>query len=619
MARPLHVVIWDLPGDPTTTNCSIVYWNKFFTPAHSQDEISLPRYVEDNSDKLKERFLVFVREVGESQIAGKSTIEHLGVLPDFSYWWMTLFACKRWSTTSSIIEAVRLLALEDILREIKPTNVTFATEQIAIKHVIRDWCARSGIKFQSLTTPSSLRPQRSQLSILNPRPLRAVIVLIREAVRRISAPKHMSQSDNSTDVVLIDYLSRFDAACALQGEYRSGFWNLLIDTLDSAKQNSLFLHQFVANSVTPNRRATIRFLDGLNSRSKTQRHFPLDGRVSMNILVKAILIYIRLLKVRFRIRTIKHSFSPSGSQLDLWILFKKEWLDSLSGSTAILHSLAISELDGTIMKIPPCRTVLYLMENQPWEMAFIQLWKQRRSELLIGVPHASIRYWDLRYFSTPDAADTKEYAAHPVPNIVAANGSAALKSLNKSGIPAERIIEVEALAYLYLGEIREKIDQLEKSNSSVRLLVLGDFFNHQNMALLTMLQSSLDDTEPKITVTVKPHPSCLVDQQDYPHLRFKIDTRQLSEQLTECDIVLATNGTSASAEAYQYGLPVITILNGETFNFSPLRDEPDAVFADSPTNLAKALGRAMLQNQAHETQYFTVDKSLKRWRHLLSL
>ncbi|MEK7292027.1 MAG: TIGR04326 family surface carbohydrate biosynthesis protein, partial [Actinomycetota bacterium] len=454
MQRSTHVVIWDQLGEAPTVDGTTVYWNEFFLPTRSASKISLPQYVEDNSEDLKQRFLAFVREIGESQIAGKSTIEHLRTLPEFSYWWMTLFACKRWSTTSNIIEAVRLLALEDILHETKPTKVSVATDHRAIRSVIRNWCMQSKIEFESLIVSNSESSPNFQLSRLTPRPVAAVLVLMREILRRINIPKNMMRHDNLTDVVLIDYLTRFDVDSALHGKFDSGFWSDLVNTLDNAGQKTLFFHQFVANSITPNRKATGRILEGLNSKSKTQRHFLLDARLSIGAVLKTLFMYFRLVRTRFRIRKIKHSFFPTGSQLNLWKLFKREWLDSLSGSTAILHSLAISELDATIVKIPSCRTVLYLMENQPWEMAFIQLWKQRRSEPLVGVPHSSIRYWDLRYFTDSDSYHFDLASHPPSPDTVAINGPAALRSLQVEGIPATQMTEVEALSYLYLDEVQ---------------------------------------------------------------------------------------------------------------------------------------------------------------------
>lgn len=617
MSPPLHVVIWDQPGEPQLTNCTTVFWNEFFPLTHSQDEISLPQYVEDNSDDLRKRFLTFVREVGESEIANQNAIEHLRIFPGFSYWWMMLFTCKRWSPTSNIIESVRLLALEDILRKIKPTKVSISTERQTVANTIRNLCGQSEVEFESLTSRKPELMQRFRLKRLIPRPLGAIFVLGREINRRLSAPKTTAPRKNSVDVVFIDHLTRFDTDSALRGNFRSGFWSALTDSLDEAKQTSVFFHQFVDHPVTPNRKSADRYLTGLNSRSITQQHFLLDSRLSGKVILKTLAIYFRLLKARFLIRKYKHSFVPSNSQLDLWQLFKKEWLDSLSGSTAILHSLIIAEFDDTIVKIPSCRTVLYLMENQPWEMAFIQLWRYRRTEPLVSVPHSTIRYWDLRYFPNPNSYHSGSPLSPPLPNVVAVNGSAELKSIDATEFPAERIVEVEALQYLYLEDVQSAVSARQVSSATTRLLVLGDFFTLQNTALLSMLQSSLVLTNRQVSVTIKPHPLRPINFGDFPDLQFDVDTRPLAEQLTECDLVLATNGTSASAEAYQCGIPVITILNGATFNFSPLRDIRDAIFVQSPTHLAKVLDQVAPPDRVPHSDYFHIDKSLNRWKHLL--
>ncbi len=613
------VVIWDQPGEPPLIGGMTVYWSEFFSPSSSHDKISLPQYVEDNSNDLRQRFLAFIHKIGETQIAGTSTIEHLKIRPGISYWWMTLFACKRWNTTSNIIEAIRLLALEDILRETNPTTVSFATERQSVQCVIRDWCERSGVEFNSLLPIRSSQLNRVRSSRLIPRPFRAFLAFLREIGRRIGAPKTMTPIDTSVDVVIIDYLTRFNVEHALHGEFRSGFWNDLVAVLDNSGQRTLFLHKYVNDLSLPNRRSTVRLLKALNSKSINQQHILLDSRPSVSVLAKCLFTYFRLLKIRFRLRRIRHLFSPSNSQLDLWGLFKDEWLDSLSGSTAILQSLTFCELEEVVIKFPLCRKVLYLMENQPWEMAFVQLWKKHRAEPLVGVPHSSIRYWDLRYFWDPNAFQSDLQMQPPVPHTIAVNGPAAMNSLSESGVRVEQIIEVEALAYLYLENFQSIALERELSNAPMKLLVLGDFFPAQNAALLNMLQSSLALIKQQIEITIKPHPLCPIDRLDYPLLQFEIDMRPLDEQLGECEMILATNGTSASAEAFQCGLPIVTVLNGETFNYSPLRNVFGAIFVDSAAQLSQALTQSTTHNYSQRNAYFKIDKTLSRWKQLLSI
>ncbi|MEO8364252.1 MAG: TIGR04326 family surface carbohydrate biosynthesis protein [Ilumatobacteraceae bacterium] len=614
-----HVVIWDQAGEPSFVGNTTIHWNEFFSPCRQPNKISLPQYVEDHSDDLRQRFLAFVRQIGESQVANTNLIEHLQIVPGFNYWWMTLFACKRWSATSNIIEATRLLAIEEIFREICPTKISLATDRSAVGHVIRDWCAKSGIEFTLLAGNSVASPTQVRKPKLVPRPLVALLVLLREMYRRIGSPKNPTSPDGSVDVVAIDYLSRFDVDKALHGEFRSGFWGELVNCLNNAAQTTVFLHNFAPSKTTPTRRSVRPILDSLNRNTTKSRHHLLDSRLSVAVLIRGCFIYFRLLTSRIRIRRIKHSFSPSGSQLDLWELFRDEWLDSLSGSTAMLHSLTISELEQVVNATPPCRTVLYLMENQPWEMAFIQLWKSQRSEQLIAIPHSTIRYWDLRYFSDRQPIRPDLSTSPPIPNTIAVNGPAALNELRAARTPLEQVVEVEALAYSYLQNVQTSSSESNRVNESTRLLVLGDFFTNQNAALMSMLQQALAVIDRRFVITVKPHPLRPIERSDYPRIQFVIDTSPLVEQLGRCDIVLTTNGTSASAEAYQCGLPVITALNGETFNYSPLRDVFGAKFVESAENLAQALSQPASQDFSNGFDYFRIDNSLTRWKQLLSI
>lgn len=614
-----HVVIWDQAGEPSLVDNTTIHWNEFFSPCRQPDKISLPQYVEEHGDDLRQRFLAFVRQVGESQVANKSLIEHLQIAEGFSYWWMTLFACKRWSATSNITEATRLMALEDILREIRPTTISLATDRTAVRHVIRDWCARSGIEFTLLSgKPATVLPHIHK-SKLVPRPLVALMVLLREMYRRIGSPKNPTSPDVSVDVVAIDNLSRFDVDKARHGEFRSGFWGELVNCLNNAAQTTLFVHNFAPSRTTPTRRSVRPILDALNRNTSNSRHLLLDSRLSVAVLIRGCFIYFRLLTSRIRIHRIKRSFSPAGSQLDLWELFRYEWLDSLSGSTAMLHSLTISEFEQVVRTTPPCRTVLYLMENQPWERAFIQLWKNHRSEPLIAIPHSTIRYWDLRYFSDRRPIRSDLTTSPPIPNTIAVNGPAALNELRTSGTPLEQVVEVEALAYTYLLDVQTSASESTGGNKSTRLLVLGDFFANQNVALMSMLQQALSVTDRRFVITVKPHPLRPINRGDYPRIQFVIDMSPLVEQLGRCDIVLTTNGTSASAEAYQCGLPVITVLNGDTFNYSPLRDIFEATFVESAEHLALALSKTTSPDLVQHSDYFTIDKSLTRWKKLLSI
>ena len=113
LASPPNVLLWDSDGILPSTNDYVVLWNSFSVPGSIHPSISIPEYVEEHSDRLRSRFLGFVHDVGDSPSGAKTVLEHLQIRPTFSYWWLTLFASKRWHPDSHITEAVNA-AISDI-------------------------------------------------------------------------------------------------------------------------------------------------------------------------------------------------------------------------------------------------------------------------------------------------------------------------------------------------------------------------------------------------------------------------------------------------------------------------------------------------------------------------
>ena len=109
------VLIWDSELPAPSNYQLVVLWQQFTDKGQEVSRISLPEYIELHADRLHDRFLGFVHDVGNTQLKGKSVQDHLTVTPSMSYWWMTLFASTRWNDSSRTTEAIKLIALEEIL------------------------------------------------------------------------------------------------------------------------------------------------------------------------------------------------------------------------------------------------------------------------------------------------------------------------------------------------------------------------------------------------------------------------------------------------------------------------------------------------------------------------
>jgi surface carbohydrate biosynthesis protein (TIGR04326 family) len=93
----------------------------------------------------------------------------------------------------------------------------------------------------------------------------------------------------------------------------------------------------------------------------------------------------------------------------------------------------------------------------------------------------------------------------------------------------------------------------------------------------------------------------------------------ISKLLDECDVAYSSAVTSAAVDAYCTGVPVVSVLDPNILNQSPLRGYEGVLFASTSDELAAALVFAASNYNVQDNQQvlFTIDYQLPRWRKLL--
>jgi len=99
--------------------------------------------------------------------------------------------------------------------------------------------------------------------------------------------------------------------------------------------------------------------------------------------------------------------------------------------------------------------------------------------------------------------------------------------------------------------------------------------------------------------------------------RIKISHQKIEHLLSDCDIVITGNITSAAVDAYCYGIHVIQIWDGASPNLSPLRGCLDVIFVRDLHEMIQAIKNLKIGINKSK-QYFFLDKSLKQWTLLLA-
>jgi surface carbohydrate biosynthesis protein (TIGR04326 family) len=361
-------------------------------------------------------------------------------------------------------------------------------------------------------------------------------------------------------------------------------------------------------------------------------HAFLDSYLTFGFMWQLARSWQWLISVSRRLKGIESAFYPAGSAVWLWPLLRADWLSSLVGPVALSNCLSILLFDRALADMPHQELGLYLCENQAWEKALLRAWRRYRHGRIIGVQHSTAPFWHLYYFDDPRCRDSHGRYPLPLPDQLAVNGAAAHSAFIESGFPPERLVEVEALRYLNLAGSRlhgtPQRDHCEVPASAggvpraIKVLVLGDMIAASVDHLFSLLEGAMRHIAGGIKLTFKAHPGHAVDLAAYPTLTMQQTGESLSQILSEFDVVVAANSTSACVDAYMAGLPVIVDLDGDGLNLSPLRGQPGVYFVSSAGEMIVAL-QAVAQGESRthsdRADFFCLDLELPRWKRLLEL
>ena len=310
-----------------------------------------------------------------------------------------------------------------------------------------------------------------------------------------------------------------------------------------------------------------------------------------------------------------------SKDIDLWPLYQNEWRASLFGANSIINLLTLNLLEVATKTLPSQKAGVYLYEQQPWELALIYAWKNTNHGQIIGAQHSTMLYWDMRYYHDPRTYYQIGKNCLPMPDLVATNGPEIMKNSILSGYPEDRLIEVEALRYLYLQDLVStdvRDDNLKRR--SLCLLIVGDYLFSNTDFQLKLLSNAISLLPKRLKIILKPHPNLDVNPSEYPKINMTVTKEPLLKILPSCDVVYASSVTSAAVDAYCAGKPVITSLNSNTLNLSPLRGRENTFFVSTPKQMVESFKIISRSNFTlkDKQEFFTLDKDLPRWKKLIA-
>lgn len=570
---------------------------------------------------------------GEARVKQRRVIDHLVLDSGLSYWWMTLLAQKcTYARSPAIYHAVRMLALDDYCLLQGCDGVTVATRNEQLAEALQAWSLQCGHPMQRIDSP----PEDSEEANITksvrrlPYVLQGILTLLRFAWLRKGGLLRPSGANatRAVGVTVIDILTHLDTAAARRGKFVSGYWTQLVQALGAQRLPCNWLHFWHRSSATPavaDARAMVRSLNE-GPESSGDMHLLVDAKFGPIQMWSTFEDLMGLWASSRRLRALD-CWRPNGSRVDLAPLLRHDWSDSLCGVSAATNLCYARAIDSVLAGMPKQRAGVYIQENQPWEIALLWSWKRHGHGPIIGTPHTTVRFWDLRYYYDPRTFEQPGPRSLPVPDRIGVTGDAAASALSGGLAPAERMVPVEALRYLHLATdiTRNAAESAGRELPSV--LVATDLLDSNTRTQMDFMAHALERMPGKFRVVVKPHPASNFGTDRFPTWQPHVDRSELGQLIARADIVFSSNASSAAVDAHLSGKPVLTLVDGARFNFSPLRDREGNTFVASADDLVCAL-EAFLAERASEpkessrvpraAQYFHLDPELPRWRELLA-
>ena len=618
------LLIWDCNEDVPNTDVRTVYW-RGFRDENSENHISITALVDENANYLRNQYLAWIHDLGESRIKGRRLLDHLEIRKGLSYWWMTLFAEKcNIAKSPQIEDAIRFLAFEKFVNCDSVKKIVLETTNKNLSDTFKIWCFQKGFtlecRLKKKSTDNKLLFKR--IYRFAPPSLQGMIWLFRYLFSHWSLRGTGLEEWCNTKgkLTFVSFLFNLVPESVGNRHYESRYWGRLPDKLVAEGNTLNWLHLYVRDEILPDSSSAAHYLKKLNkSANGTQVHVTLDTFLSLNV------IFVTL-KDWFFLRRQNNSLQPELLQTEpfdscIWPLFRDDWNNSMTGQHAVNNLLFLNMFERAVDALPKQKACVFLKENQGWEFSWTSLWKNKGHGTLIAALHSTIRFWDLRYFYDARTFTCTENNALPWPDTIAVNGEAAMNTIAESGYPKKNLVDVEALRYLYLLKNSSQQRQAYKaSDRSAKLLVLGDYMYINTQKQMQLLYKSRLYLPKRLRILVKPHPNCPINLEDYPELEIELTNASIQDLLQGCTVVFSSSQTSAAVDAYCAGVPVISAADPDTFNLSPLRGVSGVKFVSDSTSLVKALNSFISSDTQLVNNYeyfFTLDNNLPRWRSLL--
>lgn len=589
--------------------------------------ISIPDYVEANSNRLRDKYLNFINDIGGQTLGRCRVNDELLLYKGHSLWWMSTIVEKNLVKTPAISDCIKLLALEEILIRERPSQLEIYTNNSDVLKSIRGLVKTLNIQIV-VSRCKSGKPLIERFKDLVPLFVKGIFYLIKQhgICKDIYKENKIDWHSGDKQVFIFSHLINFDLPESHDSSIYSRYWETLPAFLNKRNIKMNFLDHFHFSKKVQNVKQGIELVKSINltSSSHGEIHHLMPIVLNIHSLIEVFKFFIFVHICKWKMYQVQKIFKPKNSSVTFWFLLRKEWRTSMLGIGLLENLLFIESIEYCLKSLPKQNLGLFLQENSSWEKAFIVAWRKYQEAELIGVAHTVIRYWDLRYYEKNPVSSTQSFGSKvPLPDYIAVNGPVAELILMEAGYDANKIVKVEALRYLS-STICKPFKTAKSGNKNLKVLVCGDIDIASTTNMLDSLRQLLESLQNgegdySLELTYKSHPVNDLDLKAFGLGEIAVTTESISSIIETYDIAIVTDSTTAGVEAYLAGLNVIVFSYPKRLNFSPLRNVKNVNFVSNSKQLADCLKKIPISDYLENKEvFFWNDPNLSKWNQVFS-
>lgn len=578
---------------------SLVFiWDEFIK---DDNVISLPTLVEENATVYREAFLSLTHDFSQTKINRTTLYEYLKLEDGLPFWWTTSLG-QRFNkhANSSINDVIKSMAFFDYLAQEKlcPTSIHITTERTALRDFFKHWAKSKGIDVKVNLKSCQKKVKKSVLVY--------ALYLFRFILYGLFNPSKKKYQQH--EFVFFDIFTHLKNGA----DFKSNYWTKLVTVLE--KNNVLWNHLYYKTKHRFSYLNALKRIQLFNASSVLHQHQLLEQNFGLLDYFNTLNRYFKIRKKTKKILSeLSKGFVCANHEIDFSPWLKDDFIDSLVGQEA-LKNCFYSVLLEKIVKVAPAHSKgIYIQEFQPWEIALVYYWKKEQDNDLIGVPHTTHSYWDLRYFF--DHKFFPKYAKEIFPDHIAVNGDYSFERCLENGYPEAILKPVEALRYLHHPSI--PLERKNKGQKTLNLLICCDYQTKTSKRIFEIVDQTIKIGTFKYKVSVRMHPAFPLPKELLTQYNFELSKQEIIPALQGTDWVITSNHSAIALDAFYQGCNIAQWSDGVYFNLSPLRGVVDNLFFNSAQELRHMILKK--EQEKKSISYFLIDSKIKKWKNLLSL